>query len=215
MLRLFRPSRHLTCHKARCFVPPSPRLMHDLLQRYRALLEERRIPKGTTFKQFFDVWVSARRGENFIGLDDGSLGHGPPAGAQALHRPERCSSRVVKTLRAARRLPDQACHREDAGLLQAHALLPQSRLRHGGRCARLPRHQQLLPGAKGSGIDVQGEVHGWFRMPQPLSFYANEASGMEDSFPRNAPGLAADAIKAALRGGGRLSRHSTHSRRRS
>jgi hypothetical protein len=38
------------------------------------------------------------------------------------------------------------------------------------------------PGAKGSGIDVQGEVHGWFRMPQPLSFYAGVSHGMEDSF---------------------------------
>jgi immune inhibitor A len=59
----------------------------------------------------------------------------------------------------------------------------------------------FTPGAKGRGVDVQGEVHGWFRMPRPLSFYANEASGMEDSFPRNAPGLAADAIKAALAAG--------------
>ena len=202
MLRLFRPSRHLTCHKARCFVPPSPRLMHDLLQRYRALLEERRIPKGTTFKQFFDVWVSARRGENFIGLDDGSLDHGPAGGAQALHRPKVKLKGVVKTLVLLVDFPDQAHAIEKTPGYYKRMLFSLNRDFATGSMREYFRGiSNFKPGAKGSGIDVQGEVHGWFRMPQPLSFYANEASGMEDSFPRNAPGLAADAIKAALAAG--------------
>ena len=49
-----------------------------------------------------------------------------------------------------------------------------------------------------AGIDVQGEVFGWFRMPQPLSFYANNDSGMTNSFPRNGPGMVLDVVMAAL-----------------
>ena len=41
-------------------------------------------------------------------------------------------------------------------------------------------------------ITVSGEVHGWFRLPQPLSFYTAGASGM-GSFPQNAQGMARDA----------------------
>jgi immune inhibitor A len=35
-------------------------------------------------------------------------------------------------------------------------------------------------------------------MPQPLSFYADNNSGMGDNFPRNAPGMVRDAVQAAL-----------------
>lgn len=48
--------------------------------------------------------------------------------------------------------------------------------------------------ASGSGIDVQGKVFGWFRLPQPLSFYADGGSGMGEAFPRN-------AVMAALQAG--------------
>jgi immune inhibitor A len=52
-----------------------------------------------------------------------------------------------------------------------------------------------------SGIDVQGEVHGWLRLPRPLSFYAGGNSGMNESFPSNAQGMARDAVQAALDAG--------------
>ena len=48
-----------------------------------------------------------------------------------------------------------------------------------------------------SGIDVQGKVYGWLRMPQPLSFYTNSQSGMGD-YPRNVQRMAEDAVKLAL-----------------
>jgi immune inhibitor A len=50
----------------------------------------------------------------------------------------------------------------------------------------------------GNGIDVRGQVFGWFRMPQPLSFYADGNSGMNENFPRNSQGMARDAVEAAL-----------------
>jgi immune inhibitor A len=55
--------------------------------------------------------------------------------------------------------------------------------------------------ADGKGIDVQGKVYGWFRMPQPLSFYTDGTSSMNDNFPRNGQGLARDAVLAAQAAG--------------
>lgn len=202
MLHVFNPSRHLTCNKVRCCVPPSPGLMHNLLHRYRELLDEGRLAKGTTFKQFFNLWVSGRRGENVIGLDDGSLDHGPAGGAQALHRPKVHLKGVVKTLVLLVDFPDQAHAIEKTPAYYKRMLFSLNRDFATGSMREYFRSvSNFVPGAKGQGVDVQGEVHGWFRMPHPLSYYANEASGMEDSFPRNAPGLAADAIKAALAAG--------------
>lgn len=52
------------------------------------------------------------------------------------------------------------------------------------------------------GIDVQGEVHGWFRLPHPLSFYANGLSGQDSAhFPKNEVGMAADTLKIARQQG--------------
>jgi immune inhibitor A len=53
----------------------------------------------------------------------------------------------------------------------------------------------------GRGIDVQGEVHGWLRMPQPSAFYTDNRSGMGASQPRNSQGMARDAVAAALAAG--------------
>ncbi|MGQ0838458.1 M6 family metalloprotease domain-containing protein, partial [Actinokineospora sp.] len=50
----------------------------------------------------------------------------------------------------------------------------------------------------GHGIDVRGEVHGWFRMPRPMSFYADGNAGVNENFPRNSQGMARDAVLAAL-----------------
>jgi len=49
----------------------------------------------------------------------------------------------------------------------------------------------------GRGIDVTGKVQGWLRLPRPLSFYADDSSGMDGTFPRNAQGMARDAVQAA------------------
>lgn len=51
-------------------------------------------------------------------------------------------------------------------------------------------------------VSITGEVHGWFRMPQNYSFYTNKESGTEwASYPKNAPRMAEDAVKAALDAG--------------
>jgi immune inhibitor A len=51
-------------------------------------------------------------------------------------------------------------------------------------------------------VDVVGTVHGWLRMPNPYSYYTNNESGTRwASYPRNAPRLAEDAVRAALAAG--------------
>ena len=51
-------------------------------------------------------------------------------------------------------------------------------------------------------MDVTGEVFGWFRMPQPYTFYVNGREGTcSTCYPNNARGLVADALQAAVDGG--------------
>lgn len=50
-------------------------------------------------------------------------------------------------------------------------------------------------------VEVTGTVSNWLRMPQRYSFYTNDESGVGDSYPRNAQGMAEDALKAALLAG--------------
>lgn len=51
-------------------------------------------------------------------------------------------------------------------------------------------------------VAIKGSVHGWLRMPNPCSYYTNGESGGEwSSYPRNAPRMAEDAVKVALKKG--------------
>ena len=90
-----------------CPVPPSPGLMAKLLERYHELVSQGRLPKAVTFKQFFDVWSANRRGEDFIGLDDGSLEHGPSVAVQKIQRPKKKLRGVIQTLVLLVEFPDQ------------------------------------------------------------------------------------------------------------
>ena len=190
---------HAECQRLRCPVPPSPGLMQNLLQRWTDLMAEKRLPPGTTFKQWFDYWVSSRRGRDFFGLDDGRLDHAPLARAALISRPKKKLAGVVRTLVLLVDFPDKPHAMENSNTHFEHMLF--------GLGAQFPtgsmrEYYRKISGFKGNaGIDLQGEVKGWFRMPQPLSFYTNNESGMGEAFPRNAPGLARDAVQAALSAG--------------
>lgn len=206
MYQRLAPVRTLTCSHARCHVPPSPRLMQDLLQRYTELRAENRLPKSTTFKEFFDFWVSSRRGEDLIGLDDGRVEAGPHPGAkggvQLIDRPPSKLKGVIQTVVLLVDFPDRPHAKENSRLHFERMLfgLP-GEFVTGSMREYYRMISNFKPGVDGKGIDVQGKVFGWFRMPQPLSVYANDSSGMGDTFPQNAPGLARDAVAAALAAG--------------
>lgn len=199
MYQRLRPLPHPECLKPRCAVPPSPGLMQNLLQRWTDLMAEKRLPPGTTFKQWFDFWISSRRGENFFGLDDGRMEHAPASRAALISRPKKKLAGVVRTIVLLVDFPDKVHATENSPVHFEHMLF--------GLGAQFPtgsmrEYYRRISGFKGSaGIDVQGAVHGWFRMPRPLSFYANNESGMSNTFPRNAPGMVRDAVQAAIDAG--------------
>ena len=181
-----------SCRRSRCLVPPSSGLMADLLARFESLQQEGRIPRSITFEQFFAIWRSSRRGENLIGLDDGASTSDVREKPQLIERPPKLLAGEIRTLVLLVDFDDQP---------------------HQG--SKTPEHfQSLLFGESfptGSmrsyyrevsrdAIDVDGEVHGWFRMPRTLSTYASLASGTSSSQP-NAQTLAADAVQAALNQG--------------
>jgi immune inhibitor A len=45
-------------------------------------------------------------------------------------------------------------------------------------------------------LGIVGDIYGWFRVPEPLSYYANERRGM-GHYPQNAQRMVEDAIDAA------------------
>lgn len=199
MYHRLRPLAHTQCLNTRCGVPPSPRLMDSLLRRFTDLMAQKRLPPGTTFKQWFDIWVSSRRGENFAGLDDARLEHGTRGAAALISRPPKKLKGVVRTLVLLVDFPDQPHATENTKTHYERMLFGLGPQFPSG--SMRDYYRRISGFAANQGVDVQGEVFGWLRMPNPLSFYAGNDSGMENTFPRNAQGLARDAVLAAQAAG--------------
>lgn len=185
------------CRRPRCPVPPSPGLIASLRERYEALREQGRIPENLTFKQFFDVWASNRRGANFLGLDDGRTTHGAPTAAELIDRPAKKLVGTVRTLVLLVEFPDQQHQKLNSRKHFERMLFGDSKAFPNGSMRRYYQRVSNFDAAKKRGIDVVGDVHGWFQMPRDVAYYAADNSGMSESFPRNGQGLAHDAIKVA------------------
>lgn len=195
------PKSPTTAGAGPCPVPLAPDALAQLYARYLDLTTSGRLPDTTAFEDYYYTWRSARRGARRVGLDDGAARVGPSATRQLITRPARRLKGVINTLVLLVDFPDRphdpnrrpGHFRE---LLFSTASLPTGSMRD---------YYHTVSGFDpfgDTGIDVQGEVQGWFRMPQPLSFYADGNSGLtEDGFPRNAQGLARDAVQVALQEG--------------
>ncbi|MCX4757351.1 M6 family metalloprotease domain-containing protein [Kitasatospora purpeofusca] len=186
-----------------CPVPLSPDALDELHDEYQDLVASRRLPNGISFGQYYRVLRTQWRGENVVGLDDGALRPGPRSDAQLIDHPSEKLKGVVPTLVLLVDFPDQPhdpAHTVEhfEQLLFSSGAFPTGSMRdyyHGvsGFDAAAPTN---------GGIDVQGEVHGWFRLPHPLSFYANGLSGQDSAhFPKNEVGMAADTLKIARQQG--------------
>jgi immune inhibitor A len=171
--------------------------MSQLYARYLELMQSRRLPPGTTFEQYFSVWRSGRRGENLVGLDDGALDQGPSTDKQLISRPDRELHGEIRTLVLLVDFPDHE-HDPNRGPAYYEAMLFSEDAFPTGSMRDFYRRVSGFDAAGSAGIDVRGEVHGWFRMPQPLSYYADGNSGMSENFPHNTQGLARDAVLAAI-----------------
>lgn len=185
-------------HPHACPVPLSPQAIAQLQARYRDLIETRRLPADTTFEQFYFVWRSRRRGENLVGLDDGAVRPGPSTDAQLIDRPATSLRGPVNTLVLLVDFPDRPHDPEHTTGHFAQMLFSEGTFPTGSMRDYYRDISAFAPGDDGNGIDIQGEVHGWFRLPQPLSFYTDGNSGLGQLPPRNAQGMARDAVLAAL-----------------
>ncbi|MER6154065.1 hypothetical protein ABT147_00750 [Streptomyces sp. NPDC001868] len=181
-----------------CPVPLAPEALAQLYARYLDLTTSGRLPDSTAFEDFYYNWHSARRGTKRIGLDDGAVRVGTRAPRQLITRPAARLRGAIHTLVLQVDFPDlphnpnrRPGHFRE--LLFSTASLPTGSMRD------FYRKVSGFGPFSDTGIDVQGEVRSWFRMSQPLSFYADGNSGLtEDGFPRNAQGLARDAVRLAL-----------------
>ncbi len=198
--------RELHCRRAFCRVPPSPALLLQLYVRYRSLLESRRLPQDLTFEQFFAVWSSSRRGENFVGLDDGSTTHGPSTDAQLIDRPAVQLKGVVRTVVLLVDFPDRPHAGTRAAAFFEKMLFGDINVFPTGSMAEYYRRiSNYTRSNREVGIDVAGEVFGWVRLPRTSDYYTAASSGMGD-YPQNAQGMAEDAVAAALEQGFQFTR---------
>src|SRR4051812_17546912 len=86
------------CGASYCQVPPSPELLAQLHARYLELRQARRLPQEVSFEEFYSVWRSSRRGENFVGLDDGATDQASSSEPQLIDRPPKVLNGVIKTI---------------------------------------------------------------------------------------------------------------------
>ena len=191
----------LACTKPRCQVPPSPQLLLELYAKYKSLLAEHKLPKGLAFQDYISVWSTTRRGENLVGLDDGMTASGPRTDQQLISRPPRPLSGEIHTIVLLVDFPDrpQSTGRT-ASFFQQMLFGDLDTFPTGSMAEYYRRISEFKRSDGNKGIDVSGEVHGWFRLPQTSDFYTGGNSGM-GTYPRNSQKMAEDAVQAALDNG--------------
>ncbi|MCW0214432.1 MAG: M6 family metalloprotease domain-containing protein [Pseudonocardia sp.] len=196
------PNSHRCDHPAGapCPVPPSPGLLTEVYARYTELRAAGLVPDSMTFGDYFAVWSSERRGENLVGLDDGATRARERGGPELIDRPPVQLSGAIRTVVLLVDFDDRPHGTRTPAFYEqmffgTDGAFPSGSMREYYH--RVSRFDEAPP----RGIDVQGEVHGWFRMPRPSSFYTDGRSGMGPTPARSARGMAADAVAVALANG--------------
>ncbi|MFI1393443.1 M6 family metalloprotease domain-containing protein [Streptomyces sp. NPDC020681] len=198
MRQTVRPLNPRLQHTGPCRVPLSPKALADLYAQFLGLKDQRRLPERITFEDYYWSWRSGRRGESGVGLDDGAVSLGPSTEKQLITRPDTPLKGDIDTLVLLVDFPDRP-HDPDLDPTHFDRMLFSSGTFPTGSMRDFYRQISGFDPAADTGIDIQGEVHGWFRLPQTLSFYADGNSGTnETGFPRNSQGMARDAVRAAL-----------------
>lgn len=200
MLTQLRNAKTHNCGNSLCRVPPSPELILQLYARWKGLIDNRRLPEDITFEQFFYIWSATRRSENFVGLDDGKISHAASVGPQLIDRPPRELRGVIQTIALLVDFEDRPRSPERAPSFFEQMLFGNLEVFPTGSLSEYYRRISNYNEATEKGIDIQGRVHGWIRMPHPSDYYTNSSSGMGE-YPRNAQGMAEDAVRAAIEQG--------------
>jgi immune inhibitor A len=186
------------CSNSKCCVPPSPQLMLELYARWKGLIEKRRLPARITFDDYYLIWRAQRRGENYVGLDDGSTKSAPAADKQLITPPAKLLKGVIRTMVLLVDFADRPHDPNRSASYFEQMLFGDIDVFPTGSMAEYYRRISNFVRSDGTrGVNVTGEVYGWLRMPQSSDFYTSGVTG-QGQFPRNAQGLANDAVRAAL-----------------
>lgn len=184
-----------------CQVPLSPDALAQLYARFVELKAAGRLPKDMGFQSYYAVWRSGRRGRNFVGLDDGIQAPVANATKELISRPDIKLRGPIQTLVLLVDFPDRPNSGNRSTSFYEQMLFSTGGVFPTGSMRDYYRQVSGFNATGTKGIDVQGKVFGWLRMPQPSTFYTNGNSGMGDTFPSNAPGMVRDAVAAAIASG--------------
>ena len=177
-------------HQLAC-VPPSPKVMSMLYMDY---LRDGQA-NGLTFSQYLQMMGYANPAHDLTGMDDAATGQMIAGQLELIAIPDHPITGQLHVKVLLVDFPDKP------GLLprQRYEDLLFSQGQHlTGSMYDYFREVSLTQ------VEITGSVHGWFRMPQPYSFYTNHESGIfgenngMTSYPRNAQRLAEDAVRTAL-----------------
>jgi immune inhibitor A len=185
--------------------------MMQLYMQFEELRAVGQLTTGISFAQFFEIWAANRRSPHFPLLDDGLL----PDSSAALwekmaeepwnRRPQEQLQGTIRTMVLLVDFDDMPHQPNHTPFFYKRMLFGESGSFPTGSM-REYFHKVSGYNGRDKGIDVQGEVYGWFRMPQRLSYYANQHCGTGREAPRNVQGLARDAVLTALSQGVRFGR---------
>lgn len=200
MLRSVRLWSACGCTNRQCLVPPSPEVMAQLYTRFLALKAEGRLSRDFTFDAFYEIWRSRRRRIKTFGLDDGAVSDRRPLGAapELINRPSTQLRGEIRTMVLLVDFPDKQRSPNRNQSTYEQMLFSVDAMQSGS----MRDYYRRISGwdGNGNGIDVTGVVHGWYRMPQNLAYYADANSGLGD-YPRNAQRMAEHAVEAAIADG--------------
>lgn len=170
-------------------VPPTPEVMTMLYMEYRRSGKFKKM----SFRRYLVSIGFTNPAEGLVGMDDSARFRAVPAGLELIDVPRQP---VVGEVRVKVLLVDfsdrpgvlPAKHYDD--LLFSQGVYPSGSMRDYFAEVSLGK------------VNVKGSVHGWLRMPKPYAHYTNGHSGtVWADYPRNAPRLAEDAVKAAKAAG--------------
>lgn len=167
-------------------MPPSPEVITYLINEYN----KKGKPQGFSFKQFLIDRGYQNPAHNRNGMDDNYVGVVHNGEVELLDIPHTPITGNLKVMVLLVDFPDlhgnlPKEHYED--LLFSQNSYPTGSM--------TDYYEEVSRGK----VRIQGEVHGWFRMPNNYTYYTNGHSGIhrDNLYPRDARGLAEDAVKAA------------------
>jgi len=167
-------------------VPPSPEVTTYLRNEYRKKWEK----LGFSFKQFLVARGYQNPAHDIHGMDDHFVGVVHNGEIDLLSIPQKPVTGNLQVMVLLVDFPDL-----QGSLPKEHyedLLFSQNSYPTGSMA---DYYNEVSRGK----VHVQGEVHGWLRMPQDYTYYTNGISGIKgNTYPRDARGLAEDAVEAAL-----------------